>query len=56
MASGSCRDLASLFIEASRHLGFAARAASGYVFDPGAPEGRMVTTHAWAEVYLPGAG
>jgi transglutaminase-like putative cysteine protease len=56
MASGSCRDLAALFIEAARHLGFGARAASGYLFDPGAPDRRTETTHAWAEVYLPGAG
>jgi transglutaminase-like putative cysteine protease len=56
MASGSCRDLAALFIESARHLGFGARAASGYVFEPGASGERTDTTHAWAEVYLPGAG
>jgi len=53
--SGSCRDFATLFMESARHLGFAARFVSGYLctppstFDYGA-------THAWAEVYLPGAG
>lgn len=56
MASGSCRDLAALFIEAARHLGFGARAASGYVFDPGTPSWQTDTTHAWAEVYIPEAG
>jgi len=56
MASGSCRDLAQLFIEATRHLGFGARAASGYLFDPETPSRQEDTTHAWAEVYLPGAG
>ncbi|MGZ6018050.1 MAG: transglutaminase family protein, partial [Phenylobacterium sp.] len=56
MASGSCRDLAQLFIEAARHLGFGARAASGYIFDPATPGEQSDTTHAWAEVYLPGAG
>jgi transglutaminase-like putative cysteine protease len=56
MASGSCRDLAALFIEAARHLGFGARAASGYAFDPSNPSEQTDTTHAWAEVYLPGAG
>jgi transglutaminase-like putative cysteine protease len=54
LASGSCRDIAALFIEAARHLGLGARAVSGYLFDPQA-EGPG-STHAWAEVYLPGAG
>jgi transglutaminase-like putative cysteine protease len=54
--SGSCRDLAALFIEAARQLGFGARAASGYIFDPTTPSQQTETTHAWAEVYLPGAG
>lgn len=55
-ASGSCRDIAALFIDGVRHLGIGARAVSGYMFDPliTAPEGG--STHAWAEVYLPGAG
>lgn len=59
LGSGSCRDLAMLFIEAVRHLGFGARAVSGYLFDPpiaGAPQGQHGATHAWAEVYLPCAG
>jgi transglutaminase-like putative cysteine protease len=56
LASGSCRDLAQLFIEAVRHLGFGARAVSGYLFDPTASGSQEGTTHAWAEVYLPGAG
>ena len=62
LGSGSCRDLATLFIEAARHLGFAARAVSGYLLD--APisddlpnvDDQHGATHAWAEVYLPGAG
>lgn len=56
IGSGSCRDLAALFIEAARQLGFGARAASGYLFDPETPERQIDTTHAWAEVYLPEAG
>lgn len=61
LGSGSCRDIAMLFIEAVRHLGFAARAVSGYAFDPradgsGGPERQHDATHAWAEVYLPCAG
>lgn len=62
LASGSCRDLATLFIEAVRHLGFGARAVSGYLFDPpilGNPaqaDSQHGATHAWAEVYLPCAG
>jgi len=55
-ASGSCRDLAALFIEAVRRLGFGARAVSGYLFDPRSAGAAGDTTHAWAEVYLPGAG
>ncbi|HVJ01874.1 MAG TPA: transglutaminase family protein [Sphingomonas sp.] len=59
-ASGSCRDFATLFIEAVRHLGFGARAVSGYL-QPAEPQERRGglqhgATHAWAEVYLPCAG
>jgi transglutaminase-like putative cysteine protease len=56
LASGSCRDIAALFIEAIRHLGFGARAVSGYLFDAEARTDDPGSTHAWAEVYLPGAG
>lgn len=55
LGSGSCRDLSALFLEACRHLGFATRFVSGYQatylseLGPG-------STHAWAEVYLPGPG
>lgn len=55
-ASGSCRDVAALFIDAARHLGFGARAVSGYLFDPDPTAGERGATHAWAEIYLPGAG
>lgn len=53
--TGSCRDLAALFIESCRRLGIAARFVSGYVHGPATEVGGAVT-HAWAEVYLPGAG
>ena len=53
--SGSCRDFAALFIEACRHLGLASRFVSGYLFVWG-QEPANASTHAWAEVYLPGAG
>lgn len=57
LGSGSCRDFASLFIEAVRSLGFGARAVSGYIQDdPEASAEQHGTTHAWAEVYLPCAG
>lgn len=56
LATGSCRDLAALFIEAVRNLGFGARAVSGYLFDAHSAARQGDTTHAWAEVYLPGAG
>ncbi len=53
--SGSCRDYATLFIEACRTLGLASRFVSGYLHAP-ATEAGNATTHAWAEVYLPGTG
>ena len=56
LGSGSCRDMAALFIEAARALGFGARAVSGYLYDPQAPADDPGSTHAWAEVFLPGAG
>jgi transglutaminase-like putative cysteine protease len=59
LASGSCRDFATLFVEAVRCLGFGARVVSGYLFDPDrnrlGSEGAG-STHAWAQVYVPGAG
>lgn len=53
--SGSCRDLAALFIESCRQLGFASRFVSGY-HTSYANELGGGSTHAWAEVYLPGPG
>lgn len=53
--SGSCRDFAALFTEACRHLGLASRFVSGYLFN-WAGDADNASTHAWAEVYLPGAG
>jgi len=53
--SGSCRDFATLFIEACRCLGLGARFVSGYILSGGAA-GAQASTHAWAEVYLPGGG
>ncbi|HXP30225.1 MAG TPA: transglutaminase family protein [Stellaceae bacterium] len=57
--SGSCRDFALLMIEGVRSLGLAARFVSGYIFVPNAePSGTLGggATHAWLQVYLPGAG
>ena len=65
--SGSCRDFALLMMEAARRLGFATRFVSGYLYDPaldsasGGAGGMLTTvgagsTHAWLQVYLPGAG
>ena len=56
LSSGSCRDMAALFIDAVRSLGFGARAVSGYLYDPEASVHEAGSTHAWAEVYLPAAG
>ncbi len=51
---GSCRDYAVLFMEVCRAAGMAARFVSGY--QEGDPDSRDRHLHAWAEVYLPGAG
>jgi transglutaminase-like putative cysteine protease len=59
--SGTCRDFAYLMMEGARSLGLAARFVSGYVYDArrdaqsGDPAGAGAT-HAWVQVYLPGAG
>jgi transglutaminase-like putative cysteine protease len=59
LGRGSCRDLALLMIEALRTLGLAARFVTGYLYQrAGNSEGYRGggSTHAWCEVYLPGAG
>lgn len=56
LRSRSCRDLAALFLWATRRLGFAARTASGYRFNPGSVADDVGATHAWCEVFLPSAG
>jgi transglutaminase-like putative cysteine protease len=52
--SGSCRDFATLFIEAARTLGFAARFVSGYAYN--SENTGALSMHAWVEIFLPGAG
>lgn len=62
--SGTCRDYALLMMEAARSIGLAARFVSGYLYDPaldsgsGGSDGTVGAgaTHAWVQVYLPGAG
>jgi transglutaminase-like putative cysteine protease len=53
--TGSCRDFANLFMETARLLGLATRFVSGYLHAP-TSGWNFGATHAWAEVYLPGAG
>jgi len=53
--SGSCRDFSLLFMDIARCLGLAARFVSGYLYTEPLPEDNG-STHAWAEIYIPGAG
>lgn len=56
---GTCRDFAVLFVDAARSLGFGARLVSGYLYSPDTEQADSISsgsTHAWAEVYVPGAG
>lgn len=62
MGSGTCRDFALLFMDAARSLGFATRFVTGYLHDDVADSGSGDdmsgggATHAWADVFVPGAG
>jgi len=53
--SGSCRDMATLLMDAARVLGVASRFASGYAHSSATVAGRA-STHAWTECYLPDLG
>jgi transglutaminase-like putative cysteine protease len=59
LRAGTCRDFALFMMEAVRSLGLAARFVSGYLYVPTRDTGQYLgggSTHAWCQVYLPGAG
>ncbi|CAL8968669.1 hypothetical protein RHODGE_RHODGE_01188 [Rhodoplanes serenus] len=59
LGRGTCRDFALFMMEAVRSLGFAARFVSGYLYVPTRDGPRHLgggSTHAWCQVYVPGAG
>ena len=60
LGSGTCRDFTLLLMEIARHMGLATRYVSGYLCssagDESAPLVADNSTHAWTEIYLPGAG
>jgi len=59
LRSGTCRDFALLMMEAVRSLGLAARFVSGYIYVPSRDGSTTLgggATHAWCQVYIPGAG
>lgn len=65
LRAGSCRDMAVLFLAICRRLGLATRFVSGYLYSEPEADGAETykgwnraagSMHAWAEVYLPGAG
>ncbi|SCW52883.1 Transglutaminase-like enzyme, putative cysteine protease [Rhizobium mongolense subsp. loessense] len=59
MRQGTCRDFALLMMEAARSLGLAARFVTGYIYVPDRDGSTTLgggSTHAWCQVYLPGAG
>ena len=55
LGSGSCRDFALFFMELVKCLGLASRFVSGYLYAPLMSD-QVGSTHAWAEVYIPGGG
>jgi len=55
LGTGSCRDMATLMMEACRSMGVAARFVSGYLHSSASRAG-VGATHAWMEAYFPDCG
>lgn len=55
LKTGSCRDIARIFLQICRYAGIPARFVSGYAIKE-VPEGENPDLHSWIDLYIPGGG